>query len=132
MDIIGHGVDIVEITRLVTLLENDSDAFAGWFTASELEFLGEKGTRADAIAGRIAAKEAVVKALGTGFVGDVSWQDIEIVSRENGAPVVVLSGGAADIAREIGIVRILVTMSHDATVAIASAIALGPPGSDHS
>jgi holo-[acyl-carrier protein] synthase len=77
--------------------------------------------------GRVAAKEAAVKALGTGFTDAVSWHDVEILTNESGAPTVVLSGGARDIAKGLGVVRLMVSVSHGSTTAIASVIALGYP-----
>jgi holo-[acyl-carrier protein] synthase len=78
------------------------------------------------VGGRIAAKEAVVKALGCGFNDDVAWQDVEIWNTAAGAPTVQLSGGAATVAAALGVSSVLVSISHTPELATASAIAVGP------
>ena len=125
MIIKGHGIDIIDLGRVATLISRGDDFVAGWFTAQEIDELGERKHRAETIGGRIAAKEAVVKALGTGFSGDVSWQDVEVKTLESGAPTIVLSGGALHAAQSQGITDILISISHTATMAMASAIAVG-------
>jgi len=125
MEIIGHGVDLIEIARVEELLRRDDDFLYGWFTSREIEELGSRAGRPEVVGGRVAAKEAVVKALGTGFTDAVSWQDVEILTNENGAPTVVLSGGARDIARRMGVARLVLSISHGNTTAIASVIAVG-------
>lgn len=122
--IVGHGVDVVETPRVERLLSDDPDAFAGWFTSLELEQLRHGVNRGQSVSGRIAAKEAVAKALGTGFSQGVSWQDIRITTNELGAPEVLLADGAQEAAHKAGIVRILVSISHGRSLVIASAIAL--------
>jgi holo-[acyl-carrier protein] synthase len=82
-------------------------------------------TAAAFFAGRFAAKEAVVKALGTGFVDDIAWTDVEILRQPTGVPNVHLSGGALAVAQSLGVTRWLVSISHDESHAVASAIALG-------
>ena len=77
------------------------------------------------VGGRVAAKEAISKALGSGFAGEVSWQDIEILETDAGAPTVELSGGALELARSLGVQKLVVSISHARTVAVASAIAVG-------
>lgn len=125
MQLVGHGIDVVEVSRIERLLARDRDAFIGWLSDRELVELGERAGNAQVIAGRIAAKEAVAKALGTGFTGDVSWQDIEIRTTTAGAPAVELSGGAAVAAQGAGVRKVLLSVSHQPSLAIASAIAIG-------
>lgn len=127
MRIIGHGVDLIEIGRIEELLRRNDDFISGWFTSREIEKLGQRASRPEVVAGRVAAKEATVKALGTGFTEAVSWQDVEILTNEFGAPKVVLSGGARDIAKHLGVTRVVVSVSHSSNTAIASAIAVGDP-----
>jgi len=124
MIIKGHGIDVIELARITVLISRDDEFVAGWFTVQEIEELGTRKYRAETIGGRVAAKEAAVKALGTGFAGDVSWQDIQVKHLENGAPQIVLSGGALRIAHLLGITDILISISHTATMAVASAIAV--------
>ena len=76
-------------------------------------------------AGRFAGKEAVVKALGTGFAGDITWQRIEILRRENGAPYVKLSAEVLAFAQSLGITDWFVSISHCGEITTASAIAVG-------
>jgi holo-[acyl-carrier protein] synthase len=74
------------------------------------------------IAGRFAAKEAILKVLGTGWRGDIAWTDMEVTNDEAGAPHVSLSGACARVAAERGIVRILLSISHTTDQAMASAL----------
>jgi holo-[acyl-carrier protein] synthase len=127
MEIIGHGVDLIEVCRVEELLRRDDDFLYGWFTSREIDELGPRAGLPEVVGGRVAAKEAVAKALGTGFTDAVSWQDIEILTNESGAPTVLLSGGAHDIAKRLGVARIVVSVSHGITTAIASVIAVGHP-----
>src|SRR5262245_55724579 len=125
MLILGHGVDVVDVSRIATLLAKGEDFLLGWFTTRELEQLAARATQANVVAGRVAAKEASVKALGCGFDDEVSWQDVEILTSDDGAPSVHLSGGAAVIAARLGVLTVFVSISHEASLSIASAIAVG-------
>lgn len=125
MNIIGHGVDVIEIARIEALLRRNGDFIDGWFTRREIEELGPRAGRPEVIGGRVAAKEAAVKALGTGFTDSVSWQDVEVLTSESGAPLLVLSAGALEVANRLGIARMVVSVSHSSTTAIASVIAVG-------
>lgn len=125
MEIIGHGVDLIEVTRIEELLNRDSDFLDGWFTVREIQELGNRENRPDVVAGRVAAKEATVKAFGCGFSGDVSWQDVEILSETTGVPLVLLSGEAKRVADSLGVVSILLSISHTRSAAIASVITTG-------
>ena|SRR5437660_5049355 len=131
MDIIGHGVDSIEIERVRGLLERSDDFLFGWFTEREIKELGVQVSRAEVVAGRVAAKEAVVKALGTGFNHAVSWQDVEIRDGSSG-PFVQLSGGALETAYGRGVSKMLLSTTHDRTKAIASVIATGGSSEGHS
>lgn len=125
MNILGHGVDVVDVSRIATLLAKGEDFLLGWFTTRELAQLAEHAAQANVIAGRLAAKESSVKALGCGFDDEVSWQDVEILTSDAGAPSVHLSGGAAAFSSRLGVLTILISVSHEANIAIASAIAVG-------
>jgi holo-[acyl-carrier protein] synthase len=94
------------------------------FTESERASAGNGPNRLDRLAGRFAAKEAVVKALGTGFGGKIGFPDVEIRTLPSGAPEVVLHGGAAEAAAALGVGRLLLSTSHAGGMAIASVIAL--------
>ena len=125
MDILGHGIDVIDIGRVEELMIRSEDFLSGWFTSRELSVLEARLNQSRVVGGRVAAKEAVAKALGSGFAGEVSWQDIEILATDAGAPTVELSGGALEIAKSLGVTRWVVSISHDRTVAVASAIAVG-------
>jgi holo-[acyl-carrier protein] synthase len=125
MKIIGHGIDLVDTQRVASLLLKNDDFLLGWFTNRELDELSERASQPPVVAGRVAAKEAVVKALGCGFDNEVSWQDVEIFSTAAGTPTVHLSGGAAEVANTSGVSAILLSISHEAHLTIASAIAVG-------
>lgn len=116
---IAVGSDIVRIARLS---QHASPAFlARTFTARELQIC--EG-RAESLAGRWAAKEAVMKALGAG-VGEVALTDIEVGREDSGRPVVRLLGGAADRAQAAGLSQWQVSISHDGDYAIATVVATG-------
>ena len=125
MDILGHGIDVIDIGRIARLMSRSEDFLAGWFTTRELSAIEARSNQLRVVAGRVAAKEAVAKALASGFAAEVSWQDIEILPTDAGAPIVELSGGALGLARSLGVTRWVVSISHARTVAVASAIAVG-------
>lgn len=115
------GTDIVRIARLSDL--TSPRFLQRSFTAAERELCGG---RAESLAGRWAAKEAVMKALGAG-VGEVSLTDIEIAREDSGRPVVVLAGTAAARAQAAGLTDWQVSISHDGEYAVATVIASGQP-----
>jgi len=118
----GLGVDIIEIDRIEKAIQNNEGFLYRLFTEKEIEFFKACNYRTNTIAGSFAAKEAVVKALGTGVRG-FSWKDIEIVRDKLGKPDVLLHGSAKDIAIEKNIKNFLLSISHCKAYAIAEAIA---------
>lgn len=125
MRIIGHGIDIVEIYRIEEFLRSqDRNWAAGIFSAAEREQADQPPMDARYYAGRFAAKEAVSKALATGFSGDVTVHGIETLRLPGGAPEIRLSGGASEFAKRLGISRWLISISHPGGLAIASVIAI--------
>ena len=123
--ILGHGIDVVEIPRLAELLGRHGERFIERvFTAAERAYCRGKKRELEHLAGRFAAKEAVLKVLGTGWVGKISWQDIEVTNNPAGQPLVALSGESARVAGELGIRKVLVSISHTGEWAAASAIGL--------
>ena len=92
------------------------------FTAGELAYCESRKRRIEHLAGRFAAKEAVMKVLGTGWRGKMAWTDIEVVNDPLGKPGVLLSGRCRELANEMGLDRILISITHVASHAIASAI----------
>ncbi|MCB9866729.1 MAG: holo-ACP synthase [Phycisphaerales bacterium] len=121
--IISHGVDLVECARIAELMERHRERFfERMFTAAERERIDRLRNPVPHVSGRFAAKEAILKVLGTGWRGEIAWTDMEITNDALGAPHVALSGACAEVARKRGIVRILLSISHTETQAMASAI----------
>lgn len=126
MRIIGHGIDLIDLDKFGRLVdEPETDFVTRCFTTAERAYAEDGPNRTRRLAGRFAAKEAVAKALGTGFDGNVAPQDIEIKNQSTGQPAVILHGAAADIAANLGVMSWQISISHADTVAIASVIALG-------
>jgi holo-[acyl-carrier protein] synthase len=126
MELLGHGIDIVEIARMEALLSDHAAHFlARCFSAREVAEVGEAPYAAQRYAGRFALKEAVVKALGTGFAQGVSWEDVEVLHEPSGRPRVVLHGEADRMARALGVRAWLVSVSYADRYAVGSAIATG-------
>jgi holo-[acyl-carrier protein] synthase len=127
MEVIGHGIDIVDLQRFAGLLnESTGDFLSRCFTPAEQARAAEGNSshQTESLAGKFAAKEAVAKALGSGFDGAIGPLNIEIASDTAGAPRVVLRDGAAELAAALGISSWRLSISHAGGVAIASAIAL--------
>lgn len=127
MRVIGHGVDLVEVSRVAHLLEAHGERFLDrCFTTAEREYSDQSvQRRAEHYAARFAAKEAILKALGTGWRDGISWTEMEVVRHPSGQPGVRLSGRCAEIAESQGVGDWLLSLSHTAQFAIGSAIALG-------
>ena len=124
--IIAHGIDMVDIESTRRLLADPTgQLLARCFTPQEQQSAGDGVDRPYRLSGRFAVKEAVMKALGTGFGEGVGFLDVEIVSLPSGAPSVVLHRKAKVQAEAMGIDRWLVSTSHEGNLAIASVIALG-------
>lgn len=125
MTTLVHGIDLVCVARIAQLVDRHGDRFLNRvFTARE-RARGEGSRRwPEHLAARFAAKEAVFKALGTGFDG-LSWTDAEVVSLPTGEPTLALHGRAAAAAASRGVTIWLITLSHTSHHAIASVIGLG-------
>ena len=121
----GVGLDLVEVDRVEALISRWGDRFLGRvFTPVELQLCRHQAPR---LAGRLAAKEAVLKAMGIGLrMGN--WRDIEVGRDSLGAPVVMLSGRLAEAARLRGIDRFAVTITHTRRLAMAMALAVAREG----
>ena len=126
MNIVGHGVDLVDITEMQRWIEDPRDPLIQrCFIQEELDEIGNGPDRVERLAGRFAAKEAVLKALGTGFGAGVAFSDV-IIHRTAGAPPeVLLTGGAAKAAANLGVVEWRLSISHAGAMAMASVIAVG-------
>lgn len=125
MNVLGIGTDIVESLRIAQMIERHGELFLGRvFTPLEIEYCSARKAATQHYAGRWAAKEAVLKALGTGWAKGIAWTDIEVRNEPGGAPRIVLGGGAREVAESQGIGDILISISHCRTHATAFAIAL--------
>jgi holo-[acyl-carrier protein] synthase len=127
MRVIGHGIDLTEVARVADLLDRHGGRFlARCFTPDEVAYSRRRPQRtAEHLAARFAAKEAVLKALGTGRRHGIAWTDIEVTRDPHGVPGVRLTGIAAEIARQAGITQWHLTLTHTQSMAAASAIAVG-------
>jgi len=110
--IIGIGIDIIEVTRIERLLTKQKRFQQRIFTETEIAYCESKKNKAQNYAGRFAAKEALLKAIGTGWRRGVSFKEIEIVNNERGKPEIFLSGKAREVADDLGISNIQVSLSH--------------------
>lgn len=119
----GVGVDVVDVARFALALERRPRIVERLFTEGERR--DGKG-RAERLAARFAAKEAVMKSLGVGL-GSVPWRSIEVAKEPSGRPRIVLSGAAAELAERRGVGEILVSLTHSDLSAIAVAIAESRP-----
>jgi holo-[acyl-carrier protein] synthase len=126
MSILGHGIDLVAIAELQRWIDDPRDPFTKrCFRQSEIAAIGNGPNRVERLAGRFAAKEAVLKALGIGLGDGVAFSDVEIIQKNFGPPEVALHGGAAAVAADRGVVSWFLSISHESGMAVASAIACG-------
>ncbi len=124
--VVGLGVDLCDVDRIRRALEGKTGARfrERVFTAAEQRYCeARRRARFESYAARFAAKEAAMKALGTGWTGNVRWSDFEVLRDGDAAPVLRVSGEAAAVAARRGIVRWLVSLSHTATSAVACVLA---------
>jgi len=120
--ILRTGVDLIEISRIEEVIARHGKHYLERiYTPAELEYCGK---RAESLAGRFAAKEAVAKALGCG-IGDVTWKEIEILGDEQNAPTLTLSGGAESMSKELGLANWSVSISHSQSHSVALVVAIG-------
>ncbi len=123
MAIVGLGMDLARIDRLEAAFERRGERLLErLFTPGEREYCERRKERFVHYAGRFAVKEALMKLLGTGWARGVRWVDLEVTRAPGQAPQARLHGVAADIARERGIHRVHVTITHDAGLAAAVAV----------
>ncbi len=121
--IVGTGVDLVEVSRVEDILKRWGDRFRGRiFTPSEVRYCERFRHKAERYAARFAAKEAAFKALGTGWRGGIRWRDVEVTREPGGRPSLRLEGRAAEVARELDVSRIALSLSHVDNYALAQVI----------
>ena len=126
MNVVGHGIDLVDVAKIRRWVEDSRDPLIPrCFVQAELDEIGDGIHRVERLAGRFAAKEAVLKAIGTGVGAGVAFTDVVIQRAPGAAPEIRLSGGAAQAATALGITDWRLSISHDGGIAMASVLALG-------
>ena len=125
--IFGIGTDIVECLRIAKMIERHGELFINRvYTPHEIQYCQSRKASTQHFAGRWAAKEAILKALGTGWRRGISWRDVEVRNEPGGRPTVALRGGARDVVEQLGITEMLISISHCRSHATAYALAHGP------
>jgi len=133
MDVLGIGTDIIECLRIAQMIERHGELFINRvYTDHEIAYCRARKAATQHFAGRWAAKEAVLKALGTGWRRGISWRDIEVRNQPSGQPVIALRGGARDVIEATGIQQMLISISHCRSHATAYALAVGQPREEES
>ena len=127
MSILGIGVDLVEVSRVRRMLRDKSvHVFDRLLTPAEAEYCRGKFDPAESVAVRLAAKEAVYKALqGSEAARGIGWREIEVVRAPDGRPDIALSGLAATRAATLGVQRVWLSLSHTHEAAVATAVVEG-------
>jgi holo-[acyl-carrier protein] synthase len=121
--IVGTGIDIAEVPRIAEAIDQFGERFLlRIFTEKEREYCDSKANRTERYAARFAAKEASMKALGTGWNHGVRWRDIEVHRQPGQRPTIRFHGKAAEFARRLGATNIALSLSHTPEQAIASVI----------
>jgi holo-[acyl-carrier protein] synthase len=121
--IVGTGVDIAEVPRIRASIERFGDRFLRRiFTDGEMRYCERKASRFESYAARFAAKEAGMKALGTGWSRGVRWRDIEVVRPKGQRPTIQFHGEAAAIAAKLGTKNIALSLTHTSEQALAHVI----------
>lgn len=121
--IIAIGIDIIEIARIEEVFSRQGERFRRRvFTEGEIDYCERRASRMSSYAARFAAKEAAMKALGTGWSDGVRWRDIEVVRGETGAPALHLHGRALERLGEIGARRAHLSLTHSEQIAMAEVI----------
>ena len=125
MQIVAHGIDLVDFPRIEEMVKCHGSRFSDRiFTPAEQEYAKSNKNEMEKLAGRFAAKEAVLKLMGTGWRGKIAWTDIEVINNAVGQPEVKLTGEVKKIAEKLGIKHVSISITHTANFAIASAVAL--------
>jgi holo-[acyl-carrier protein] synthase len=121
--IVGTGIDIAEVPRIREAIERHGERFLKRvFTEGEIQYCESKANRVERYAARFAAKEAGMKAIGTGWNHGVRWRDIEVARKPGGRPTLLLHGKAAEFAAKLGATNIALSLTHTAEQAMAQVI----------
>jgi len=124
--IVGTGIDIAEVPRIRHSIERFGDRFLHRiFTEGERRYCDSKANRAERYAARFAAKEAAMKALGTGWNYGVRWLDCEVTRKPGGRPTLAFHGKAGEFAAKLGVKNIALSLTHTAEQAMAQVILEG-------
>lgn len=125
MTIVAQGIDLVECERIQGIWQRHEERFLDrLLTPAEAAYVQRYKNAVPSVAGRFAAKEAILKVLGTGWRGKIAWRDMEILNDRAGQPLVTLTGECKRVADGLGISRILVSITHTEHYAAATAIGL--------
>jgi holo-[acyl-carrier protein] synthase len=121
--IVGMGIDVAEVKRIQAVMESQKERFLRRvYTQQEIAYCEQFKNKFERYAGRFAAKEAAMKALGTGWSRGVRWVDVEVVRKRGGRPTISLKGEAKKIADALGVKNIALSITHTAEQAIAQVI----------
>jgi holo-[acyl-carrier protein] synthase len=121
--IVGTGIDIAEVPRVAAAITRFGHRFLQRiYTEGEIRYCESKANRVERYAARFAAKEAAMKALGTGWNHGVRWRDVEVCRQPGGRPTIVFHGKAAEFAASLGAAHVALSLSHTAEQAIAQVI----------
>lgn len=121
--IVGTGIDIAEVPRIEASIARFGDRFLRRiFTEAEIRYCESKANRIERYAARFAAKEAGMKAIGTGWNHGVAWRDVEVCRQPGGRPTIAFHGKAAEFAAKLGAVHVALSLSHTKEYAIAQVI----------
>jgi holo-[acyl-carrier protein] synthase len=121
--IVGMGIDVAEVKRIRAVIESQAERFLRRvYTPEEVTYCEQFKNKFERYAGRFAAKEAAMKALGTGWSRGVRWVDVEVVRQRGGRPTISLKGTARKIADNLGVKHIALSITHTAEQAFAQVI----------
>jgi holo-[acyl-carrier protein] synthase len=121
--IVGTGIDIAEVPRIAESIKRFGDRFLNRiFTEGEIRYCDAKANRTERYAARFAAKEAAMKALGTGWNLGVTWRDIEVSRQPGGRPTIIFHGKAAEFAQQLGARHVALSLTHTRDFAMAQVI----------
>ena len=121
--IVGTGIDITEVPRIRQVIERHGERFLKRvFTDGEIRYCESKANRVERYAARFAAKEAGMKAIGTGWNHGVRWRDVEVARQPGARPTLIFHGKAAEFAAQLGVTNIALSLTHTAEQALAQVI----------
>jgi holo-[acyl-carrier protein] synthase len=121
--IVGTGIDMTEVPRIAASIARFGERFLHRiFTENEIRYCDSKANRIERYAARFAAKEAAMKAIGTGWNHGVSWRDVEVSRMPGGRPTIAFHGKAAEFAAKLGVKQVALSLTHTAQHAIAQVI----------